>query len=35
MRKLLRFVCLLMAVLTLLPALAEETAPAIRGYDKK
>ena len=35
MRKLLRFVCLLMAMMCLIPAMAEETEPALRGYDKK
>lgn len=35
MRKLLRFVCLLMAMMCLIPALAEETEPTLRGYDKK
>lgn len=38
MRNLLRFVCTLMAMLCLAPALAEETgneAPALRGWDKK
>ena len=35
MRKLLRFVCLLMAMMCLIPALSEETEPTLRGYDKK
>ena len=35
MRKLLRFVCLLMAMMCLIPALAEETEPTLRGWDKK
>ena len=35
MRKLIRFVCLLMAMMCLLPALAEETHPVLRGWDKK
>lgn len=35
MRKLLRFVCLLMAMMCLLPAMAEETEPTLRGWDKK
>ena len=35
MRKLLRFVCLLMAMMCLVPAMAEETEPTLRGYNKK
>ena len=35
MRTLLRFVCILMAMMCLLPALAEEAEPSLRGWDKK
>ena len=35
MRMLTRFMCILMAILCLIPAIAEETDPALRGYDKK
>ena len=36
MRKLLRFVCLLMAMMCLVPAIAEEIPRVeLRGYDKK
>ena len=35
MRKLTRFMCLLMAMMCLIPAMAEETDPTLRGYDKK
>lgn len=35
MRKLLRFVCILMAMMCLTPAIAEETEPTLRGWDKK